>query len=91
MNISVLYVDNRAFTGSKDCIGTIGIRCNIATLNVDLAAINTKNYRILTSEITVVIACSITSFIENAVFDIYDCFILPIKAFWLDVVLVINS
>ena len=91
MNISVFYVDNRAFTGSKDCIGTIGVRCNIATLNVDLAAINTKNYRILTSEITVVIACSITSFIENAVFDIYDCLFLPMKAFWSDVVLVINS
>ena len=80
MNISVFYVDNRAFTGSKDCIGAIGVRCNIATLNIDLAAINTKNDRILTSEITVVIACSITSFIENAVFDSYDCFIFAYES-----------
>ena len=80
MNISVLYVDNRAFTGSKDCIGTISVRGNITTINVDLADIITKYYCILTSEVTIVIACSITSFIENAVFDIYDCFILAYKS-----------
>ena len=81
MNISVFYVDNRAFTGSKDCIGTIGVRCNIATLNVDLAAINTKNYRILTSEITVVIACRIAG-LSNTLFSmVTTALCLPMNAF----------
>ena len=75
MNISIFYVDNRVFTSGKDCIRTFRVRCNIATLDVDLTAVNAEDYCILTTKIAVIIACSVTRFIKYAIFDVYDCFI----------------
>ena len=75
MNISIFYVDNRAFTSGKDCIRTFRVRCNIATLDVNLATLDTEDYCILTTEIAIVIACSVACFIENAIFNINYRFI----------------
>ena len=80
MNISIFYVDNRVFTSGKDCIRTFRVRCNIATLDVDLTAVNAEDYCILTTKIAVIIACSVTSFIKYAIFDVYDCFIFTDKS-----------
>ena len=75
MNISIFYVDNRAFTSGKDCVRAFRIRCNIATFDVNLATLDTEDYCILTTEIAVVITCSVARLIENAIFNINYRFI----------------
>ena len=91
MNISIFYVDNRAFTSGKDCIRTFRVRCNVATLYVDLTAVNAEDYCILTTKITIVIASSITSFIENAIFNINYCFVFTDERILVGFVFVIDS
>ena len=80
MNISVFYVDNRAFASGKDCIRAFRVRCNITTFNIDFAAVNAEDYCILTTKITIVIACSVASFIENAIFNINYRFVFTDKS-----------
>lgn len=75
MNVSIFYIDDRTFTSGKYCIRAIGIGCNIAAFDVDLTTVGTEYYCVLTTEITIIIACRIACFIEYAVFDGYDCFI----------------
>jgi len=75
VNVSIFYVDDRTFTSGKYCIRAIGIGCNIAAFDVDLTTVDTEYYCVLTTEITIVIACRIACFFEYAVFDGYDCFI----------------
>ena len=75
MNISIFYVDNRIFTSGKDCIRTFRVRCNVATLDVDLTAVNAEDYCILTTKIAVVITCGVACLIKNAIFNINYCFI----------------
>ena len=66
---------------AKYCIRAIGIGCNIAAFDVDLTTVDTENYCVLTTEITIVIACRIACFIEYAVSMVTTALSLPMNAF----------